>query len=379
MESGCLPLRSRLKYWLGGAFDRAPWPQVTDNTFFLWEPCSHSHAEVVPGYAHYLLELGYDVSVLLTPQRLDEGLFERFTHPRLTLNRIPQAAIVRHFARHGLGPARGVLISTARKIGFDHSYASEYGLFAPRAPGQKLLLVEHDVKTPIEAGFIDRNVISLRPIEYRGVHSRGVNPHWFGETALRGQTALRGKTALQGGRVNFIVVGTLRARSRNTQALFAAVAALHGAGLRDFHIVFVGEGNLRDVPTELRGYFTVAGRVSFSELYAQMERADFVLSLLDPHNPAHDFYATTGTSGHFQLVYGFAKPALVARKFADAHRLTPQTSLVYEHNDGLADAMRVALTMSAEEYGSMQTALAELATQIRRESLDTLRAMIAAD
>lgn len=368
MESGCLPLRSRLKYWLGGAFDRAPWPQVTDNTFYLWEPCSHSHAEVVPGYAHYLLELGYDVSVLLTPQRLDEGLFERFAHPRLTLNRIPQAAIVRHFARHGLGRARGVLISTARKIGFDRSYVSEYGLFGPLAPGQKLLLVEHDVKTPVEAGFIDRNVISLRPIEYRGVHSRGVNPHWFGDTTLRD----KGR-----GRVNFIVVGTLRARSRNTQALFAAVASLHGAGLRDFHIVFVGEGNVRDVPIELREYFTVAGRVSFSELYAQVERADFVLSLLDPQNPAHEFYATTGTSGHFQLVYGFAKPALVARKFADAHRLTAQSSLVYERNEGLAEAMRAALAMSAEDYGRMQTALAELAASIRRESLDTLRSMIA--
>lgn len=367
MESGCLPLRSRLKYWVGGAFDRAPGPQVTDNTFFLWEPCSHSHAEVVPGYAHCLLELGYDVSVLLTPQRLDEGLFERFTHPRLTLNRMPQAAIVRHFARYGLGRARGILISTARKIGFDRSYVSEYGLFASRAAGQRLLLVEHDVKIPVEAGFIDRNVISLRSIEYRGVRSRGVNPHWFGEVALRGKSA---------GPVNFIVVGTLRARSRNTQALFAAVQALHDAGLREFHIVFVGEGNLREVPAALRDYFTVAGRVSFSELYAQMERADFVLSLLDPQNPAHEFYATTGTSGHFQLVYGFAKPALVARKFAEPHRLTSQTSLVYERNDGLAAAMRSALTMSNDDYGLMQAALAELAARIRRESIDTLRMMI---
>jgi hypothetical protein len=370
MESGCLPLRSRLKYWLGAAFDRAPWPRVTHNTFYLWEPCSYSHAEVMPGYAHYLLELGYDVSVLLTPRRLDEGLFERLAHPRLTLNRIPQAAIVRHFAQHGLGRARGVLVTTARKIGFDRSYASEYGLFGPLAPGQKLLLVEHDVKIPVESGFINRNVISLRPIEHRGVHTRGVNPHWFGETALRGKSI---------GRVNFIVVGTLRARSRNTEALFAAVAALHCAGLRDFHIVFVGEGNLHDVPVALREYFTVAGRVSFSELYLQLERADFMLSLLDPQNPAHEFYATTGTSGNFQLVYGFAKPAVVARKFADAHRLTPQSSLVYERNEGLAEAMRAALTMSAEDYARMQAALAALAASIRHESLDTLRAMIAAD
>lgn len=370
MKSGCLPLRSRLKYWVGGAFDRAPAPQVTDNTFFLWEPCSHSHAEVVPGYAHYLLELGYDVSVLLTPQRLDEGLFERFTHPRLTLNRIPQAAIVRHFARHGLARARGILISTARKIGFNRSYVSEYGLFGSRAPGQKLLLVEHDVKVPMEAGITDRNVISLRPIEYRGLRSRGVNPHWFGEVPRRGKSAER---------VNFIVVGALRARSRNIQGLLAAVAALHAAGQRGFHIVFVGEGNLRDVPAELRDYFTVAGRVSFGELYAQMERADFLLSLLDPQNPAHEFYGTTGSSGNFQLVYGFAKPALVARKFAEPHRLTAQTSLVYEHNEELAEAMRAAITMSGEDYGRMQAALAELAADIRRESLETLRTMIAED
>jgi hypothetical protein len=41
--------------------------------------------------------------------------------------------------------------------------------------------------------------------------------------------------------------------------------------------------------------------------------------------------------------------------------------------------MRAALAMSAEDYGRMQAALAELAASIRRESLDTLRSMIAAD
>jgi hypothetical protein len=35
--------------------------------------------------------------------------------------------------------------------------------------------------------------------------------------------------------------------------------------------------------------------------------------------------------------------------------------------------------MSAEDYARMQAALAALAASIRHESLDTLRAMIAAD
>jgi hypothetical protein len=367
MRPGCLPPRSRLKYSWEGLFTRAAGPEASDNTFFLWEPCSRSHAEVVPGYAHYLLELGFDVSVLLTPARLDEGLFERMHHPRLTLNRIPQAAIVRHFARHGLGRARGILISTARKIGFEDSYRSEHGLFGALAPGQKVLLVEHDVKLPVQRGFLDDHVLTLRPIEHRGVRTRAANPHHFGEFRLR---APRGPT------VNFIVVGALRARSRNVDALLAAVGELHREGRRDFHVVFVGEGSLRHVPAELRGYFTVAGRVTFSELYARMEGAHFVLSLLDPRNPDHDFYAGTGTSGHFQLVYGFARPCVVARKFASAHRLTGEDSIVYEDDGRLTDAMRAALTMDDAAYGRMQSALAGLAARIREESLATLREMI---
>jgi hypothetical protein len=50
---------------------------------------------------------------------------------------------------------------------------------------------------------------------------------------------------------------------------------------------------------------------------------------------------------------------------------------VYEHNEGLADAMREALSMSGEDYGRMQAALAELAAGIRRESIETLQTMIA--
>jgi hypothetical protein len=367
MRFGSLPLRSHLKYSWAGLFTRAAGPESNDNTFFIWEPCSHSHAEVVPGYAHYLLELGFDVSVLLTPARLDEGLFERLHHPRLTLNRIPQAAIMRHFARHGLGRARGILISTARKIGFEHSYESEYALFNERAPGQKVLLVEHDVKQPLQRGFLDDNVLTLRPIDYLGTRTRGVNPHHFGEFS---------RQPPRGSVLNFIVVGALRARSRNIEALIGAVSELHKTGHRNFRIVFVGEGTLQHVPAELHGYFTVAGRVSFSELYSRMEQAHFVLSLLDPENPDHDFYAGTGTSGHFQLVYGFLRPCVVARKFADANRLTAENSLVYEKNDQLVTAIRTALTMEAGGYERMQSALAALASDIRRESLATLREMI---
>ena len=50
-------------------------PIIKDNTFIVWEPCSKSHSEVVPGYVKYLLDLGYHVSVIVNSNRLKEGLF----------------------------------------------------------------------------------------------------------------------------------------------------------------------------------------------------------------------------------------------------------------------------------------------------------------
>ena len=55
-------------------------PYYNENTYFVWEPCSKSHAEVVPGYCKLLLDAGYNVSVLIEPKRIDEGLFSNFEH-----------------------------------------------------------------------------------------------------------------------------------------------------------------------------------------------------------------------------------------------------------------------------------------------------------
>ena len=46
----------------------------------------------------------------------------------------------------------------------------------------------------------------------------------------------------------------------------------------------------------------------FPAMYEAMRRADYFLPLLDPGNPAHDRYITTGITGSALLrLYGFAK------------------------------------------------------------------------
>src|SRR6267142_1235299 len=104
---------------------RDPVPSISRDTFIVWEPCTRSHAEVVPGYVKYLLDLGYEVSVLLTPKRI------------------------------------------------------EYGLFSSHSTGQKVLLVEHDAKATVDNGSMTPQVITLRKINYKNAATTAVNPHYF--------------------------------------------------------------------------------------------------------------------------------------------------------------------------------------------------------
>lgn len=360
---------SMLKYRLGALFARQDPPKITANTFLVWEPCTHSHAEVVPGYVKYLLDLGYDVSVLLSPARIDEGLFSRLCNDRMSVSRMPQSAILAWFRRHGLADARGILITTARKIGGGETYQAEYALFAGRSAQQKLLLVEHDVREPADRGAIDANVITLREVHYKGVATSVVNPHYFGEIAV---------TPKNEGTTVFLTVGALRARRRNSTMLLDAVAALHEAGLRNFRIVVVGTGNLKGIPAALHGYFDIRGRLDFTQLYSEIEQADFLLPLLDPEDPRHERYLTTGTTGSFQLVYGFAKPCLIAAHFAAPNGFDRANSLVYAGNAELASAMSDAVRMSPRDYAAMQAALQQSAAALYATSLANLKRLVSA-
>ena len=62
--------------WLFDIFNKKP--VIKENTFLVWEPCGHNHAEVVPGFVKYLLDMGYHVSVLVSPSAYKENLFARF-------------------------------------------------------------------------------------------------------------------------------------------------------------------------------------------------------------------------------------------------------------------------------------------------------------
>jgi len=332
-------------------------PVIDDNTFLLWEPCSSNHAEVVPGFTKYLLDLGYSVSVLVEPERIDEGLFSLFgKNERVFLNRMTGKNTRKFLLKNGLVGAKGILISTITdKIRIKD---------IPLAPGQKILCVSHDVRS--DAGSIDERTITLRSVDYNGLKTVVVNPHYFGEVQPHTKNRI----------VNFISVGALREKRRNASLLVQAAEKLYRAGGRDFRITVIGKGALHGLPKELRPFFRITGRLEFREMYKEIKQADFFLPLLDPLNPEHDRYITTGTSGSFQLIHGFLKPPVIASRFAPINGLDDRNSVIYESNADISVAMEKAILMTDEDYCTMRKNLEHYAQSLYHKSLENLRRLI---
>ena len=338
------------------------YPKIDSKTFFIWEPCSKSHAEIIPGFTKYLLDLGYNVSVLVEPKRIDEGLFSLFgENERVYLNRMTRKDIQRFFLKYGLANAKGLLISTINnKIRIKD---------IPLAPQQKILYVSHDIKN--DASLIDEKTITLRRVSSDGNEFKTVvvNPHYFGTITASTKNNI----------VNFISVGALSKKRRNATLLIEAAKKLYNASVLDFRITVVGKEKLRNIPKELLPFFRILGRLEFREMYKEIQNTDFFLPLLDPLNSKHDRYITTETSGSFQLIYGFLKPPIIASRFAPINGFDNSNSIIYENNAELADAMEKAMRMTAEDYSAMRNNLKRYVEALYCKSLENLRRLIEMD
>lgn len=348
-------------------FWKPKWPEIHGNTAILWEPCSNSHGEIVPGYAKYLLELGYEVLVLLTLKRLDEGLFSRFHHERLRFVALSQWQI-RQFMRSGTASqAALVMISTVGKL--PHKKNGEPDLdavFGTNKP-PKLLLVEHDAKSKIDQQAWQDNYITLAKLDYQNSHSAMINPHYFGPYEAANKTSET---------TNFLIVGAARGKRRNTSMLFDALERLVQHGHHNFTLKMVGKKDRTSIPDAIRDHVQVMGHLDFKDLYREVEMADFLVTAFEKHNPDHQLYRSVKTSGSTLLAYGFNKPMILQKEFERVTALREENSIMYDENSDLYDALLHAIKMSAPEYIEITQQLARDTQELYEISLKNLKSLI---
>ena len=340
-------------------------PYADENTFIVWEPCSKSHAEVVPGYAKHLLDLGYNVSVVVNPKFIREGLFSRFKNPRLHINAIPRGTAKSIFNSQGLGKALGIIVTTAGKLSSKRNFEEERAFFREDFCKKKILFVEHKLDIAFDSGHFEPNLITLRQMSYKNAPSIPVNPNYFGEIR---------KHEKNSDIIKFVAVGSLQEHRRNNSTILNAAEKLVDRGIKNFRIIVIGKGNLRGVSKALEKHVELRGALPFSDMFDTIEEADFFLTAYEL--PKHSRYITSGTSGSFQLIYGFLKPCIINSDFAEINKFDTSNSIIYKTSDEYADAMERAIKMGIKDYSKMRDALSDTVLQINAESLSNLRKAI---
>lgn len=109
------------------------------------------------------------------------------------------------------------------------------------------------------------------------------------------------------------------------------------------------------------------GKLSYSNLFRQLEECSFVDIAIDP-DADNQFY-TGRTTGTLLLAYGFNKPCILEKRFADAYGLLQSESVVYKSNTlGFVTAMQ----MTDEEYLLMLKAFEKKIEDVKKESIDSI-------
>ena len=338
-----------------------------DNTFVVWEPCSGSHGEVIPGFVKYLLDAGYTVSVVMFPGHHRDGLFSRLKHEKLFFNKLSRRQAKNYFKKSDLSKLQGIMVTTMGKLCSNSDVAEAQRAFSETISRKKLFFVEHDAKIAIDEKRWNCDIITLRKLNYCSAQSTVVNPHCFGEVAI---------TPKNQDKVNFITVGAINPKRKNSMTIINAVKKLHERGITNFKVTVVGKGKLDDVPQEIHPYLDLKGRLNFDKMYEELEKADFMLTAYDPENELHQRYNTVGTSGNFQLAYGFGKPCIIVREFAELNGFSEENSVIYDCAASYADAMQQAIEMSADVYCSKQRKLCDYASQLYAQSRENLLKLI---
>ena len=340
--------------------------KIGKNTFFVWEPCSLSHSEVVPGYAKYLLDLGYEVSVIVNPKHIKDGLFSRFKNDNLFLNKISRKTAKKFFKENSLDEIKGVLVTTAGKICDNIHFEQSYEHFSPDFEKNKLFMVEHDARFAIDENLWKEDLITLRKLNYKNTKSTVINPHYFGEVNITPKNDI----------TNFVMVGSLSSKKITENVVLNAFKEIVDKGYSNFKLTVIGKGSLKHIPKEVKKFIDLKGRLPFDKMYDELEKADFILTSYNPNNPKHVFYNTTGTSGSFQLVYGFLKPCIILEEFAGVNDFNDNNAILYKTDEEYSNALIKGIEMSKENYQTLQNNLKEYADNLYKQSLDNFKKLI---
>ncbi len=336
---------------------------IRDKSVLIVEP-NECHGETLPGFTKYFQDLGYCVDIFMRTGTFNENPFSRY--PQSLYPNIYKGCsteIKNTLASPEILEYDYVFFNSNWEYAHGKTYTAYLGFFPQAKFGS--MFVEHGAyffqKNECNCLYGQERVFALTDALGGEMGIKTLSPHYFGDVRI---------TKKSSDEVRFAVVGVSPDR-RNVDLLLDAVDTLTKGGVENFRITCIGDGR-RSVPKGLGGVLNFLGRQSFSVLYEEVEKADFILALLDPSSENHRNYLRGKASGTVQLSLGFGKPMIIEEHFAEVYGFNNENCLLYRGNE-LASTMKNAIEMSQGEYCNIQHGLKDKKDDLGMKSINNLR------
>lgn len=336
---------------------------IRKNSIVLIET-NNCHGEVISGYVQYFQKMGFHLDVFVALDVKAEKPFCRLDMKKVNVFCLNHKTLTWILKLKKIMQYKHLLVmSSAYYAGIKNgSYTSVFDEFPGLKNHPSLYVVEHDlIDIP---RFKEEELLKKNRLITLGHFDKGV----FVAPILFGDIQKSPKNEI----TTFITIGAIKSFRKNHQALIQAIEQLASQNVK-FKVIIVGSGTLKNLPKSVHPYIKIMGRLDFPKMFDCMEKADFFLPLLDPDNPEHNRYITTGVTGSAQLIYAFSKVPVLHPKFAPFYRLNNDNAIVAED---LAEGMRQAIQMTTDKYKQKQSALTDLAQKLERESFDNLKEIL---
>ena len=189
------------------------------------------------------------------------------------------------------------------------------------------------------------------------------NPHYFGN--FKNNNKSKNKIT------RFFITSTTR---RNYQPLISAVEKLKEENL-EFHVIVVGKYNtftINNISEKLLENFTFKYNIPYEDLYYEVNNSDYIIINLDPNSIIDEPFRKTRVSGSIQLSYGFLKPVIINKYFADIFNFNSNNSFIYD-NINFTATIRNAINIGNKAYINMVKNLNLVSKKVYKDSLYNIK------
>ncbi len=344
--------------------------QVSENSVLIIE-ANNCHGETIPGYIKYLYDLGYQTDVIVMHKIFKENPFVYLPHKYYNNIFSLQSHDLSQFLQSDKIMKYSYVIVNSNYLycGLTEETHPSFFVFFKniKRPKYGYIVVEHHLDKINQSMLKQNRVIQLADFKNNGLNTAVFcNPNYFGNIKPHTKNKI----------TNFITIGELSYARRNISLLINGISELVQKGCTDFKVTVIGSGSLDNLPDNIKEYIDIKGRIPYKKMFCELENSDFFLTLLDSENIEHDRYIKDGTSGSFQLIYGFCKPCVIPEKFAEFHYFNKENSIIYKDNKGFTEALINCIETDNIKYDNLCKNLQSTTELIRKRSEENLKKML---